>query len=185
MALLDAGNHSGSRRRALLVTGILGALVPAPLSLALKITPYVALAAVSLLAWHFDARAVANAELIRSQAAAFTQAQTIATQAAQTALQRQQAAYAAEAKEADSAYQAQLADTRSAADRYIVAHRVQPETIAHGAGSADAATTGGNTGVSAGVSADAVVVSTSDVQACTDAATYAMNAHSWATTINP
>ncbi|WP_420382023.1 hypothetical protein [Novosphingobium sp.] len=159
--------------------------MPGPISLAVKAGPYGALATVSLIAWHFDARAVANAALVRSQAAAFEQTQLAATQIAQTALQHQQAAYAAKSLEADSAYQAQLANTRSAADRYIASHRVQPQTIASGGSSTAATAPGGSASVPAGVPTGAVVVSTGDVQACTDAATYALNAHTWAANINP
>jgi len=167
------------------VTGLVGALVPAPLSLALKVGPYVALGAVSLMAWHFDARAVANAALVRTQASAFEQAQAIATQTAQAALQHQQAAYVVKATEADSAYQTQLADARSAADAYVAEHRVQPQAVAGDRSSAPAPAQGGSAGVPPGVSADAVVVSASDVQACTGATAYALSAHEWVATINP
>jgi len=151
----------------------------------LKVGPYVALGAVALVAWHFDARAVANAEMIRTQAAAFKQAQATATQIAQTALQHERAAYVIKATEADSAYQTQLVDARSAADRYGATHRLQPPTVASGSGSAPAAAEGYSTGVPASMPADAVMVSNGDVQACSDATTYALNAHNWAITMNP
>ncbi len=167
------------------MSGVIGALAPAPLSLALKAAPYAALVTVSLLAWHFDARAVANADTIRSQAAEFKQGQAAATQMAQAALQHEQAGYAAKAKEADDAYQTQLVDARSAADRYIADHRVQPQTAASGAGSAPAAAQSGSAGIPAGMPADAVVVSAGDVQTCSDATTYAMKARDWALTLNP
>lgn len=167
------------------MTGLIGALVPAPLSLALKAGPYFALVAVSLMAWHFDARAVANAEMIRTQAAAFKQAQATATQIAQTALQHEQAVSDVKSTEANSAYQAQLVDVRSAADRYSATHRVQPQAVSSGRRSALAAAQNHSTSVPAIMPADAVVVSSGDVQACTDATTYALNAHSWAAAINP
>jgi hypothetical protein len=167
------------------VTGLIGALVSAPLSLALKAGPYFALVAVSLMAWHFDARAVANVEMIRAQAAAFKQAQATATQIAQTTLQHKQAAYQVKAMETNSAYRAQLVDAKSAADRYSATHRVQPQAVPSGRRSALAAAQGRSTSVPAIMPADAVVVSSGDLQACTDATTYALNAHSWATAINP
>jgi hypothetical protein len=146
---------------------------------------YGALALVSLLAWHFDSRAVANADALRTQAAQFKQAQANATQIAQAALQRQQAIYATKATEADNAYQMQLADARSAADRYIAAHSVRNQTIASGSGAAVAAGQSRRADVPASMSADTVLVSAGDVQACTDATTYALKAHNWASTINP
>jgi len=146
---------------------------------------YGALAVVSLLAWHFDARAVANADAVRSQAAQFAQAQADATAAAQKALKDEQAAYAAKAQEADNAYQTQLADARGAAAQYISAYSVRPQTVASGAGAAPAAAQSGSASLSASLPADTVLVSPGDVQACTDATTYALKAHDWADTINP
>ena len=171
------------------MTGLIGAIVPAPLSLALKAGPYVAIGALALMAWHFDARAVANAALVQSQAIAFKQAQASATQIAQAALRHEQAAYTLKATEAQSAYQSQLADAQSAADRYIAAHRaplgVQFQAVASGGSGAAATPASNSAGVPAGVPTDAVVVSSSDVQACTDVTTYAVNAHQWAVTVNP
>lgn len=146
---------------------------------------YGALLVVSAFAWHFDARAVANAETVRVQAASFKQAQAMATQIAQAALQHEQAQYQAKATEADSAYQAQLADARGAADRYIASHRVQPAAASRGADATSAPAEGGGSPVPASVPSDAVVVSTEDVQACTAVTAYALKAHSWAATINP
>jgi hypothetical protein len=146
---------------------------------------YSALAIVSLLAWHFDARAVANANAVQIQAAQFKQAQADATVIAQQASQHQQAAYQAKATEADIAYQSQLADARFATARYIASHRVQSAAVAGQAGSATPPTQSGSAAVPASMPTDSVLVSSGDVQACTDAVTYGLNAHAWATTINP
>lgn len=88
-----------------------------------------AIGVLGLLAWHFDARAVANADAVRTQAAQFKQAQADATRIAQQALEHEDLVYRQKAQEADSAYQAQLADASAAADRYIAAHRVQPRPL--------------------------------------------------------
>lgn len=167
------------------MTGLVGSLVPAPAKLALTAAPWIALATVSLLAWHFDARAIANAGAMRVQAEQFKQAQAVATRIAQAALQHEQAVYQAKAQEADSAYQAQLADARADADRYIATHRVQPAAVAGSGGATAPSTAGSRSGVPASLPTDAVVVSTGDVQTCTDAAIYALKAHDWANSINP
>jgi len=167
------------------VTGLLGALVPSPVSLALKAAPYAALAVVSALAWHFDARAVANADAVRVQAEQFKAAQAAATVIAQQALAHEQSIYQAKAVEADSAYQTQLAAAQSAADRYIATHRVQPAAVARDPVTAVGSAQGSGAGVPANAAAPGVVVSADDVQRCTDATTYALKAYDWANSINP
>ncbi|MDR3387620.1 MAG: hypothetical protein P4L92_11250 [Rudaea sp.] len=144
-----------------------------------------AMAVLALLAWHFHARAVTNADAMRAQAAEFKQAQAAATQLAQATLQHEQAIYAAKAMEADNAYQAQLADTRDAAERYIAAHRVQSTPAQGRSGATPASAQGSGSAIPANLPADAVVVSAGDVQACSDATTYALKAHDWAGSINP
>jgi hypothetical protein len=146
--------------------------------------PYAAIALLGALCWHFDRRAVANADAVRTQAAQFRQAQADAQKAAQQALDRENTAYQAKATEAQNAYQAQLADAHSAADQYIATHRVQPAPAGSHAGTAAAPTDGGSASVPSAVPADAVVVSADDVQACTGAVTYALQAHDWAATLN-
>jgi hypothetical protein len=147
--------------------------------------PYALIALLAALAWHFDQRAVANADMIRTQAMQFKQAQADTTAIAQAALKHQEAVYQAKAQENDNAYQAQLADARSAADRYITTHRVQPAAPAGDAGTTAAGAQGGSAAIPASLPTDAVVVSGSDVQVCTDAVTYALKAHEWANSINP
>jgi hypothetical protein len=141
---------------------------------------YAALVIVSLLAWHLDSRAVANADALRAQATRFRLAQAAAAASAQQALDHQNAAFAAKAKDADNAYQSQLAAARSAADRYIAAYGMQSAAAAGGAVTTPATSAGGNTRFSARMPTDAVMVSANDVQSCTDATTYALKAHDWA-----
>jgi hypothetical protein len=62
---------------------------------------------------------------------------------------------------------------------------VRDQTIASGSGAAVAAGQSRRADVPASMSADTVLVSAGDVQACTDATTYALKAHDWASTINP
>jgi hypothetical protein len=145
--------------------------------------PYAAIALLAVLAWHFDRRAIANADALRTQAAQFRQAQIAAQQGAQQALDHENAVYLAKATEAQNAYQVQLSDARASADRYIVAHRVQPATAGGDAGATVATTDGGHADVPAGLSPASVMVSSDDVQTCTDAVTYALQAHDWADTI--
>lgn len=146
---------------------------------------YAALAAVSLMAWHFDNRALANADAVRTQAAQFKQAQADATMIAQQALRQEQAEYQAKATETDNAYQSRLAAARSAADQYISSHRLHITAAASAGGTTIARAQIGSSAVPANMPANAVVVSPNDVQACTDAVTYADKAHDWAMSINP
>lgn len=150
---------------------------------------YGALVIISLLAWHFDVRAVANANAVRVQAAQFKQAQAAATAIAQAALQHEQAMYQTKATEAEGAYQVQLGDARHAADLYIAAHRVpaavglRAKAAGSDAGNALASAAGSGSEVPASMPADAVVVSAGDVQACTDGITYAIKARDYVLSI--
>lgn len=97
--------------------------------------------------------------------------------AAITAKERE---YKDHADDADQTHTAELVDARSAADRYIATHRVP---ACHSGGAPSSTTTGtqgGSSGIPASVPADAVVVTSGDVQACTAAAKYALDAHNWA-----
>jgi hypothetical protein len=167
------------------VTGIIGALVPSPVKMALTVGPYAAIGVLALLCWHFDSRAVANADTVRTQAAQFAQAQALATAAARQALQTETAAYAAKAKDADNAYQTQFAAAQTATDQYIATHRVRTTAVASSAWPAPSPSQGANPGIPATVPVNTVVVSPGDLQACTDAVTYAIQAHDWAATLGP
>jgi len=149
----------------------------------LRFLPYGAIALLAMLAWHFDARAVAEAEGRRQDHAAYVDAQAAAAAIARAAITHQQAVYQAQAQETEHEYEQKVADAHAAADRYVADHRVGGLRTgpAQGASSpAVAASTTGGPGVPPGVPADAVVVSAGDVQACTSAVTYAVQAHNWA-----
>lgn len=133
--------------------------------------------------WHY--RHAYHAEIARrkAQEAQYIAAQAIATQKAQAALVAVETAYRTKANEADQTYRAGLADARAAADRYIASHRVRPGAQSAAGRTASAAEDHGP-GVPASVSSGALVaVSDSDVQACTDAVTYAVQAHDWAASL--
>ena len=162
--------------------------------------PYAAMVALALMAWHFDARAVANADTVRAQAAQFKQAQADATAIAQAALAHQNAVYAAKAKDADNAYQSQLADAQSAAQRYINSHRVgsvsdAASTVFMRVQSASAqggsgATTASPQGISArsgngpGTSPELVAVTANDIDVCTVNTKRLQVVRDWALTLN-
>jgi hypothetical protein len=167
------------------VTGLIEALVPRPTRLALAALPYTALVGVSLLAWHCDSRAIANANLVRSQAEQFKRMQAQATIIARDALAHQQAVYQQKAMGADLAYQAQSSAARAATHAYIAARRMQPAIAAGSTGGSASAQPRDNSPVSASLSPDAIMVSGDDLRICTDGITYALKAHEWATTVSP
>ena len=147
---------------------------------------YAVLAAALLAAWHFQARAVANAVALRTQAAQFRQAQADANRLAAEALHHQEAVYTARAQEAQTTHESQIASARAAADRFIAAHRVQqPATTGSATGQPASAAQDRGTDLPAGLPADSVVVAADDVQACTAAVTYAQDAHDWAVSLIP
>lgn len=115
--------------------------------------------------------------------AAYTAAQDEAGRIARAALAHQEATYRAKAQDTDHAYNLALADARSAADRFIAAHRLRDATLARPTGPAAAGTTGSNPGLPASLPVDAVMVSAGDVRACTDATAYALKAHDWAASL--
>lgn len=84
------------------------------------------------------------------------------------------------ADNADEQYQAGFVDARSAAERYIAAHRVRTATDSGGTVPASPTASGDGPGVPAVLSSDLVMVAASDVLACSDAAEYALRAHNWA-----
>jgi hypothetical protein len=152
----------------------------------LQVGPYAAIGVLGLLCWHFDARAVANADMMKAQATQFRQEQAAATQLAQKALHDQEAAYRAKAQEADNDYTRTLADARRSADSYVAHHRavfVQSGPVASPSSAAITSAESHGADVPAPVPADSVLVSASDVQACTVATNYAVSAHDWATTL--
>ncbi|WP_371432408.1 hypothetical protein [Novosphingobium sp.] len=110
-----------------------------------------------------DAASVAKAQ-IEARAKAYAQKQAV------------EAKYRAIAERTDHEYQEQLADARTAADRYIAAHRVRSQASQGGSGGPGAAPDDRGAGLPQDLPADAVMVSASDVQACTGAVAYALKA---------
>lgn len=142
--------------------------------------PFASIGILALLCWHLDARAIANANAVREQAAQYRQAQTDAAEAANRALQTEEANFARKSQAAEAAYQHALADAHALADRYIALHRLHAAPGESRAGAAPATAEGSSPFVPAEVPGSTVVVSASDVQACTAAVTYAIAAHNWA-----
>jgi len=148
-----------------------------------RVLPWGASVVLGLLCWHFDARAVADAMAIKTQAAQFKAAQANAEQSMQLALQQAQATYRNEADHAQQSYQSQLASTRAAADAYVAAHRLRAQAAASGRSAPAGASKTADAGVPENVSAGAVMVSADDVQACTAVTAYALQARDWAMTM--
>lgn len=116
--------------------------------------------------------------------AAYVNAQSDAARIARDALRSTEAKYQIKAQDADHAHALELANARTAADRYIAAHRVRPQAAGSASGRASTPTARDGSGVPASLSTDGVVVAESDVQACTDAVIYANEAHDWATSLD-
>ncbi|WP_353229674.1 hypothetical protein [Novosphingobium sp.] len=142
-------------------------------------------AALLALCWHVIEVKDRTIARLRADKAHIMAAQSEATRIAAEALHHQRAVYQAKANEADHAYQTQLANAQPAADVYIVSHRLRATDVARGAGAAIASAASGSAATSPPVPADAIMVSSRDVHACTDAVTYAIAAHDWASTIDP
>lgn len=151
--------------------------------LGLGIAGALAFIGLALAANHY--RHAYHAEIARrkAQEAAYVAAQAEASLIAKRALDATEAQYRSKANEADQSYHAQLVDARAAAARYINASRVRGQAAARDAIAAIAASPDRGSGIPASLSANAVMVSEGDVQACTDAVTYAIGAHDWALTI--
>lgn len=148
-------------------------------------THWKALAAFAVLlgfAWAWEGWATEKA-LRKADRAAYVAAQAEATVIAQRALEATEAEYRSKADEADKAFQSKLADARRAADAYVSAHRVRSQAVARDASGTLASAESGRASVPASLPTDAVLVSERDVQACTDAVTYGIEAHDWALTL--
>lgn len=112
--------------------------------------------------------------------ASVKQAQVVAAQKAQQAIAATEASYKAQAEQKDQEYHVEMDSARAAAARYIASHRVQPATAQGAASGTVAAAQGSGAGVREDLPASGVVVSDSDVQACTDTTTYAVKLREWA-----
>ncbi|NDE16623.1 hypothetical protein EBZ80_17000 [bacterium] len=136
----------------------------------------------ALAANHYRHAYHAEKALRAADRALYIQMQYTAQSKAVAALQATEARYKRNADNADQAFQSKLADARRSADQYVLTHRVRG-TFASSTGRAVASAEGRGPGVPASLPADAVMVSESDVQACTDAVTYGIGAHDWAASL--
>lgn len=149
------------------------------------LTRWKAVAAVVVLlgfAWAWQGWTTEKA-LRKADRAAYVAAQAEATVIAQRALEATEAEYRSKADEADKAFQSKLADARRAADAYVSAHRVRSQAYQGSPSGTLASAESGRASVPASLPTDAVMVSERDVQACTDAVTYGIEAHDWALTL--
>lgn len=146
----------------------------------LRLLPYGAVLALSMLCWHFWHRAVANADAVRTQAAAFTQAQHDADRTWANKFAQQQEAYNKESEDAQKQYQVGLSRSRDAADAFIRLHAAPTASYAQGGPSAAKAET---TGIPAGMPAR-VTVDAGLVQTCNDLHEYAVGAFKWAQSVS-
>ena len=108
------------------------------------------------------------------------QAAALAEQKAEDA--RVLAQYRKEAETADANYNQAKATADAAVAAYIAAHRVRAPANPRDAGAGDHPAETGGGQLPAGLPADAVLVSSADLHACTDATTYAVTAHNDAMT---
>lgn len=155
---------------------------------------YASTAMLALLCWHLDARAVANAEAMRHQAATFRQAQQAADVQWQARLAATQAEDKRKAGDAQSAYNQALGAAHVAALRYIeqngrgglhadLAGSMQPGPGQGGGNASPGPAQAGDPGLPAAMPTNPVMVSADDVQRCTAAASYALAAHDWAAAV--
>ena len=147
--------------------------------------PCAVLALCALLGWQIYGKQAALHNLATCQAGrkadrqAYIDAEAEAAAKAIAALQAQEARYTAHAKDADNAHSTELVAANVAAAEYIRTHRVPAVFVCRSSGAAPAAAQGGDSGVSETPAADAVLVSASDINACTADYTYAVSAHLW------
>ena len=130
-----------------------------------------ALAAFGLIAasWHYRHAYHAEQTLRTADKAAYVAAQAQATSIAQRALEAKETEYRSKANAADQAFQSKLADARSAADRYVLSHRVRWEAPSRDASGTPSGSQGGAAqGTDGpGTAPFMVAVSEGDIQVCT------------------
>jgi hypothetical protein len=147
----------------------------------LSIAAAVAVFGLIVASWHYRHAYHAEKALRKADRAAYAAAQSEATIIAKRALDATEARYRSKANEADKSYRAELADARSAADRYIAGHRVR-STFASSAGRAPSSAEGDRAGSPdrAGTAPDMVAVTAGDIQVCTINTTRLEAAREWA-----
>lgn len=140
-----------------------------------------ALALMGLVAGLSRYRSAYHAERALRQAdrAAFAQAQAEASRIAQEALAHQEHIYVTKARESEHEYVSNLADARTAADRFIAANRVRGQTAACHASTAAPSASGGSASVPADMPGG-VVMDETDVRRAGEWQAYGTACHNWA-----
>jgi len=141
-------------------------------------------AAVTGAALHYRSAYQAEALGRASDRDGYKQAQQLAEQRAQDAIAHQESTWRMRAQIEDTKHATELTDARSAADRYIAAHRVQPQTAGRSPSGPTAGATSDGTGIREGLPADGVMVSEQDVHACSAVTAYALALRTWALGLN-
>lgn len=116
--------------------------------------------------------------------AAVALAQAEAHERAVAARMAAQERYQQQAEQSNARENELRADLRDIGERFIAANRVRPQAASGAGGGTVAPASDSDSGVPAGMPADAVMVAASDVRACTDAVAYGIAAHDWAAGLN-
>lgn len=146
----------------------------------------IALLALSGWLWHGKREAIEQRDVAvagrKADRTAYVDAQAEAAAKAIAALQAAETRYTNLAKDADNEQRVELADARTAADRYIAANRVRRcEAAGSPRGGPVAAPESPDTGVPESLPADSLVaISDDDLHKCTAATVYAIGARAWA-----
>lgn len=143
-----------------------------------------------LFCWHLDSLVVTRDDQAKAKDAQVASEQKEARAIALAALNHQQAISSQNAQQQQGQYETQLASARDAANKYIAGHsissyfKLQPAGGKNSASGTAAGAPSDSSALPPGLSANSIVVPANDVQACTDATTYALKAHDWAATVN-
>lgn len=145
-----------------------------------------------LLVWHLDSSLHERDQQIANQQADFANQRANARTIAEQALKHQNDVSRANAYESDKQHEKELADAKTAFDKYVASHRYpsarklqHPSGDPSAAGQTASAKDSDDSAFLAEMSGDSVVVSIGDLHKCNEAVTYAIDAHNWSLTINP
>lgn len=132
----------------------------------------------SLWLWRGKQHALAERDLAREEIAALINASKANAAALEKQRKDEQARYDNLARTADHDHAQALAAADSLTAAYIRSHRMR--AVEGGVSAAPAITQGDGAGVSAVAPASAIVVSESDINACSASYAYALSAYEWA-----
>jgi hypothetical protein len=149
-------------------------------TLARRALPWIVAAILALACRHYATLAIMRGQALAQQQAAWRSAQAQAGTAARAALAQQQRHLSQWAQTEESRHDQELDQARIAAVRYRAAHRVQPAQPATAPGPTAAPGPDHAAGLRPPVPAAGIVVSESDVQACSEVTAYALALRSWA-----